>query len=214
VPFFPDALTPSPDDAALPTERRLLLTGERLFVARSYQSVSVNEICAAAQVLKGSFYHWFPAKQDLGIAVIDDIEGGMVALLEEHERAARGPINKLRANAAVADVVLDRLLRTFGRPIGMPIVDMAGELAVAEPAVSAHAAAAIGRWQQRVAGHCHDIDELGLLCPGTDPDELARMIMATMQGMTLLTKIDDAARGMVGAAVNRVIDNAVESPRR
>src|SRR3954463_10625682 len=117
------ATLPVPDTgrAPLPTRDRLVRTAARLFLARSYAGVGVNEICAEAHVQKGSFYHFFPSKSDLAIAVIDHHAAAMWALLETHERAARGPLNKLRATAAVVDVVQHGLVKAFGRVVGCPL---------------------------------------------------------------------------------------------
>jgi TetR/AcrR family transcriptional repressor of nem operon len=51
---------------------RLLAAGAQLLGQRPYSSVGVAEICAAAGVPKGSFYYFFPSKQDLALAVIDE----------------------------------------------------------------------------------------------------------------------------------------------
>ena len=51
---------------------RLLAAGAQLLSQRPYSSVGVAEICAAAGVPKGSFYYFFPSKQDLALAVIDE----------------------------------------------------------------------------------------------------------------------------------------------
>ncbi len=51
---------------------RLIEAAGDLWHRRSYTDVGVGEICAAAGVQKGSFYHFFPSKQDLALAVIDD----------------------------------------------------------------------------------------------------------------------------------------------
>jgi len=53
------------------TKQRLLDTAEKLFYARSYEDVGVQEICQAAGVKKGSFYHFFPSKRDLTLAILD-----------------------------------------------------------------------------------------------------------------------------------------------
>ena len=83
----------APDVAGVPrsTRERMVRTAARLFLARSYQSVGVNEICAEAQVQKGSFYHFFPSKSDLVIAVIDHHAAAMWELQDKHERAAHDP---------------------------------------------------------------------------------------------------------------------------
>jgi TetR/AcrR family transcriptional repressor of nem operon len=51
---------------------RLLAAGAELLGQRPYSSVGVAEICAEAGVPKGSFYYFFPSKQDLALAVIDE----------------------------------------------------------------------------------------------------------------------------------------------
>ncbi|WP_456448672.1 TetR/AcrR family transcriptional regulator [Thiolapillus sp.] len=55
------------------TRERILTTARELFHGRSYADVGIKEICDLAKVQKGSFYHFFPSKQDLAMAVIDDM---------------------------------------------------------------------------------------------------------------------------------------------
>ena len=54
------------------TRQRLLDTAQKLFYARSYEDVGVQEICQEAGVKKGSFYHFFPSKRDLTLAILDE----------------------------------------------------------------------------------------------------------------------------------------------
>ena len=53
------------------TRDRILTTARCLFHARGYNDVGVNDICAEARVVKGSFYHFFPTKEDLLHAVLE-----------------------------------------------------------------------------------------------------------------------------------------------
>jgi TetR/AcrR family transcriptional regulator, transcriptional repressor for nem operon len=55
------------------TRSRILATAREMFHGRSYTVVGIQEICEGARVQKGSFYHFFPSKQDLVLAVIDDM---------------------------------------------------------------------------------------------------------------------------------------------
>ncbi|GIH79865.1 TetR/AcrR family transcriptional regulator [Planobispora longispora] len=50
---------------------RLLEAACELMLSRGYGSIGVAEICARADVRKGSFYHFFESKQALTIAVVD-----------------------------------------------------------------------------------------------------------------------------------------------
>nr|CRH05690.1 Transcriptional regulator, TetR family [Candidatus Magnetococcus massalia] len=55
------------------TRSRILETARSLFHSRSYADVGIKEICEQAEVQKGSFYHFFRSKQELAMAVIDDM---------------------------------------------------------------------------------------------------------------------------------------------
>lgn len=50
---------------------RLLDAAGTLMRHRGYSGLGVAEICAAAEVKKGSFYHFFDSKQDLTLQAID-----------------------------------------------------------------------------------------------------------------------------------------------
>lgn len=58
--------------AASNTKRKLIEAAHALIWANSYAQVSVDDICRAAGVQKGSFYHFFPTKADLAAAALED----------------------------------------------------------------------------------------------------------------------------------------------
>lgn len=57
--------------AAGGTRERLIDTTQRLLWSDGYAGVSVDRICKEAGVKKGSFYHFFPSKEDLVLAALD-----------------------------------------------------------------------------------------------------------------------------------------------
>ncbi|MBI4342793.1 MAG: TetR/AcrR family transcriptional regulator [Candidatus Omnitrophica bacterium] len=54
-----------------PTKERLLDAAERLMLAKGFAATSVEEICEAAKLTKGSFFHYFESKEQLGKAVLE-----------------------------------------------------------------------------------------------------------------------------------------------
>jgi TetR/AcrR family transcriptional repressor of nem operon len=60
-------------DSRTDTRQRLLESARKLIYSRSYADVGVQAICQHANVKKGSFYHFFPSKKDLTLAVLDEI---------------------------------------------------------------------------------------------------------------------------------------------
>jgi len=60
---------PRPDKG---TRQKLIDTAKTLIWTSSYGAVSVDDICKKADVKKGSFYHYFPSKQDLALATMEE----------------------------------------------------------------------------------------------------------------------------------------------
>ncbi|HLL78832.1 MAG TPA: TetR/AcrR family transcriptional regulator [Ktedonobacteraceae bacterium] len=51
--------------------QRLIEAAKDVIYAHSYESVSVDELCAAAKVNKSSFYHFFASKQELVLVALE-----------------------------------------------------------------------------------------------------------------------------------------------
>ena len=64
---------------------------------RGYTAVGVSEVCSQAGVKKGSFYHFFPSKLKLALAVIDRHSAGSQAALEELVSGEAPPLERLAA---------------------------------------------------------------------------------------------------------------------
>lgn len=54
------------------TRDRIIEVAKQRFHSRSYADVGIKEICDAAEIQKGSFYHFFPSKRDLVLTVIEE----------------------------------------------------------------------------------------------------------------------------------------------
>jgi TetR/AcrR family transcriptional repressor of nem operon len=54
-----------------PSKISILTAASNLMLKYGYAAASVDEICAQAGVTKGSFYHFFASKEELGLAVLN-----------------------------------------------------------------------------------------------------------------------------------------------
>ncbi|TCP48450.1 TetR family transcriptional regulator [Tamaricihabitans halophyticus] len=187
-----------PSDA----RERIVRAAAKLFLTRSYQIVGVTELCAAADVRKGSFYHYFPSKADLVKAVIDLHIEALDARLSEHR--TDDPVQRLRATAEAIGAIQARFEQRFGRVVGCPFGNLAAEVATTDDEIREHLAGAFQRWERRIAEACHRAAAEGAL--RTDPDRLAKLILGQAQGAILLAKATGSPASEVPAALRELID--------
>lgn len=55
-----------------PSRDKLIAVARRLILERGFSAMSVNDVCVAAGVTKGSFFHHFDSKETLGEAVLGE----------------------------------------------------------------------------------------------------------------------------------------------
>jgi TetR/AcrR family transcriptional repressor of nem operon len=80
------------------TKQRIIDAATRSMVAKSYNGVGLNEILEAAEVPKGSFYHFFKSKENLGIAVIESATAEHLAKIHEfYSDRSKSPLTQMRA---------------------------------------------------------------------------------------------------------------------
>src|SRR5580692_6520023 len=101
------------------TRDRFLAAGMRLFAAKGYQSTSIADLLQEVDAHSGSFYHFFPTKQDLLLAVLRAYRDGIESmLLAPAWDGIVDPIAKVFALLAAYRGALDSSSCTYGCPIG------------------------------------------------------------------------------------------------
>lgn len=70
------------------SKERILTAAKALFLSRGYAATTVDAICEKAELSKGSFYHFFDSKDELGLAVLDWSLRRGTAMLESGSHAA------------------------------------------------------------------------------------------------------------------------------
>jgi TetR/AcrR family transcriptional repressor of nem operon len=64
------------------TREKLLDAAQELMLAKGYTATSVDEICEAAGLTKGSFFHYFEGKEHLGRVLAERFHASMRQLFE------------------------------------------------------------------------------------------------------------------------------------
>lgn len=154
-----------------------------LFWEKGYGSTSIADILGRAGVNAGSLYHFFPAKQDLLLAVLDAYDAGIgPMLLEPAWAGVDDPVERVFALLARYRMLVEQTDCTYGCPIG----SLALELHEPDLPVRERLATNFANWTTAVQG-CFDAaaDRLPL---GTDTRRLAEFVLTTMEGGVMLAR--------------------------
>ncbi len=94
------------------TRERILKAAVTVFASKGYHDTKVDDIVAESNTSKGSFYFYFPSKQDIFLALVDTF-----ADLLEGRLHAR--IQSVTSGVARVDLALRVCLETFGQYRGL-----------------------------------------------------------------------------------------------
>lgn len=78
------------------TKERILDAAEALMLDKSFHSVGLNEILAAVNVPKGSFYHYFDSKEQFGVEMLRHYVGNAIAYKTQRLLSPNSTKNSLR----------------------------------------------------------------------------------------------------------------------
>ncbi len=163
---------------------RLVFAAMQLFAAKGYGGTSVADVLHAAQMNSGSLYYFFPGKQDLLLAVLDQYRSGIdEMLLRPAWHGVDDPIERIFALLARYRLFLVQTDCTYGCPIG----SLALELHEPDPAVRVALAANFAAWvdaiERCLKGGAKD------MVRGVDTRALAEFVLTTMEGAVMQTRI-------------------------
>jgi TetR/AcrR family transcriptional repressor of nem operon len=166
---------------------RLIATAMELMYARGYTAVGVHEICTQAGVHKGSFYHFFPSKQALVLAVIDTYGHHIQTLWEEGMRADCPLRERLQRVFAHAYSAHCQLLKGTGQLYGCPLGNLALELCSQDPGVRQKVHDIFTAWACVIERGLREAMASGEL-PALDPVTTAQTVVAYFEGVMMLAK--------------------------
>jgi AcrR family transcriptional regulator len=82
------------------TRQGLVHEARKLFSRHGYRATSLDEVCSSTGVTKGALYHHFTNKEDLFLAVLDDIEKDFIRAGAASFDASDDPWDQLRAGCS------------------------------------------------------------------------------------------------------------------
>ncbi|MGH8877590.1 MAG: TetR/AcrR family transcriptional regulator [Stackebrandtia sp.] len=162
------------------TRTRFIDAARGLVEAKGYHGTGLNELLAAAEAPRGSFYHHFPRGKDqlIGEALV------------AAGREVDGVVDRLAETAATPAQLASRLLTALAQRMteadyakGCPVAIVALEVAAGNPELRMICGEIYAGWQKRLAD--------ALLDHGRDPataEELAATALALIEGSLVLAR--------------------------
>ncbi len=167
---------------------RLLQAACELFHERGYRGVGVQELCDQAGVKKGSFYHFFPSKQDLALAMLERL--WRTTREKQFEPAFARDVLPLARIARFFSQLGRHLLESVtddGAICGCPFGNIAMEMSAQDPVLREAVEEIYRAWAgyfERTLAEAQAIGELGDL----DVEAAAQSLVAFTSGLVLLAK--------------------------
>ena len=165
------------------TKQKLIEAAMELFAFQGYGNTGLAQIARKAGVLPGSLYHFFPTKEDLLAATLEErLRLLAPEVLDPIWSRIDDPIERV---FGLLDGYRQMLIVTeFSH--GCPIGNLAIELAESNPNIRPLLAANFDNWLDAV-GACF-ADAADRLPEGADPRQLAVFVLTTMEGAVMLAR--------------------------
>ncbi len=169
--------------------QRLLDAACELMHTRSYGAVGVAEICAQADVRKGSFYYFFASKQALTLEAIDAHWGRQRDEWSATLHAPEPALERLRRLFEATAAAQQDALQTHGAVNGCALANLALELSTQDRVVQARLQEIFDEQIALIAETLRDAVVEGSIPAASATRGIARAVVAQLEGMVLFAKL-------------------------
>lgn len=179
------------------TREEIIHAAAPIFNQQGFFGTSISDVMRRTGLEKGGIYNHFDSKEALALATFDYRFEVASQVLMEHVRGTQSPLERLRrivnfwrgyyANPPVAG--------------GCVLLNTAVESDDAHPALRERARQGMDLWQRLIRNTVRRGVARGEMHPETDPDGVATLVIATLEGSLMLSKLYDD-----GAYMDRAVD--------
>ncbi len=169
------------------TREMILLRAAQVINRKGFFGASMADIMEATGLEKGGIYNYFESKEDLALQAFDY---ALDLVRAEFATAIKGKFN-----------AIDRLKALFGVframavdapiPGGCPVLNTAIEADDAHPALRKRAQDAMRELHEFIRRIVQRGIERGEIRTGVEPEQVASLVYATLEGAIMLTKLSD-----------------------
>ena len=152
---------------------------------RGFNGVGVRELASKADVTIGAFFHYFPTKNHVAYAIIDEIVA--VGIMDRWIKPLAAYKNPLQG-------ILKCFKNTFENwpdelvTLGCPLNNLTQELSASDESIKAKTQAVLKDWIEKTKAHLDRAQETGYLQKNVSTQELAEFIVTFQEGTFAMGK--------------------------
>jgi TetR/AcrR family transcriptional repressor of nem operon len=173
------------------TKQKLIDTALELLWKNSYGSVSVDDICKAAEVKKGSFYHFFPSKAALAVEAMEETYRQFKPIYDQIFSADKNPVERFVDLAAFIYEHQAEIAAKYGHVCGCPCASLGSEIAGHEDGIREKFDEITNRHLRYSENAIRDLIAEGLISATTDVKNKAQEIYTYTLGQLVLARIQN-----------------------
>lgn len=167
------------------TRERLLAQAAQVFNQRGFFGASLSDLMQATGLQKGGIYNHFESKEALALEAFDYAIGR----IDQRFRDAQANTSTAQERLLAMIGVLQSLAENPPIRGGCPLLNTAIESDDAHPALRDRARQAMDQWRGAVQRIVAKGIRNGELRAEIDPDEVATLLVATLEGGVMLSKL-------------------------
>lgn len=171
------------------TRLQILQTAFQLIYGKGYRATSVDEIIAGTQVTKGAFYYHFKTKDEMGLAILNELlrptfAAQFITPLENTENALD----------SIHDLVYRLLMEDTFMTVenGCPASNLTQEMAPWNAEFTNTLNELSKDWEQAIIHAVEKDQTKGVIKPGTDAREVAVFVLSGYWGVRNLGKLENS----------------------
>lgn len=167
------------------TRKKLLDAAQELMLVKGYTATSVEEICAAAGLTKGSFFHYFEGKEHLGRVVAEHFAAAMQQVFQSapyHQK--KDPLDRVFGRV---EFLID-LMGSTQAPSGCLLGTFVQELSATHPKIRSVCASCFAEGSQSFTRDLEEAKARYAPQANWSAQSLAEHLTAVAQGAIILAK--------------------------
>lgn len=178
-------------------KEKLMEAAKMLIWQRSYGATSVDDICAKADVRKGSFYYFFKSKSDLAIAALEADWQGKKARYDGMFSPTNPPLKRLEDYFALVCERQTELQRQFGSVLGCTYCSLGSEVGLQDEKIREKVQEILHRMLMYFESAIRDAHAQGLV-HAPNAKAKAQLVFAYFQGTLSQARILNSLEPICG----------------